>query len=286
MICPPEENIFRLIDGELSPRQEEAVLAHLESCPACRALYEKIKAAATVLKDCRSAAVQPQRRKISHCPDYETIIAYADGSMVEGAKRKKIAAHLARCDRCARKAARALETVRLLERIEEEGLRQVPPKLAERARERFFLPRSCSLGRITFKLKELAEDLREGFEYLRKPPRLAPAVAEGAAIFGGGQTSSPRKVGRKEWELRSPGLRITLKAKPAAGGKADLSVSISDDRARPLGATHLKLEKAGREMASRTTGKKGGASFPGLKPGDYRLFIARRKGSYLDFRIS
>jgi len=285
MNCPAEENIVRLIDGELSLREEEAMAAHLESCPACRALYEEIYAAANALKDHHSTTIAPRRRKSSRCPDDETLIAYADGSIVGEKERKGIASHLARCDVCARKVARAMETVRLLKRIVEEGPRKVPPELAKRVRDHLSSPRTRPLGQFIFKLEELRENLGRGFEYLRRTTLPAPVVAEGAAVFKVGEKKRPQKASRREMSLSAPDFLIILKVKPMAAGKADLSVGLSDKRSRPLERVGLKLEKEGKEFQSRTTGKKGGASFRGLKPGEYRLFIRFREESYLDLSI-
>lgn len=289
MNCPPEEKIIRLIDGELSPPEKKAVQDHLIDCPGCRSLYEELKLTSGVLKHYRAGITTPRPENSPSCPDEEIIIAYADGSIIDGKKRKEIAAHLARCDYCAMQAAGARETARLLKQIEGEGPRKVPPGLAARARDRFFPGGTVVLGRIIFKLEKLREGFNKLFEYGRPIPQTATGVAEAPSVFKAGEelreTKQPEDGTGEYRELRGAGLSVAVKLRQTGSGRADLGIRLTDERARPLSGIRLKLEKGRKEIKSRTTGSRGGASFQGIKPDKYRLLICHRKGAYLDLRI-
>lgn len=305
MSCPAKEKLARYLDGELGEREKRAVEAHLRGCSSCRSFLGKQKDRDRALRACRKTG-----RKRADCPDREMILAYADGNPLGGEERKRVAAHLAGCDRCALRAAEAKETVRLVERLQKEGGEAVPSYLQDRVRERLLPKEPFRLGRIMVELKKILKQRENGSayplpellfqpapDYVREPrPEGGDAYASRpSADFeeeaprpkveeaGRGKKRKPEPEARREF--RTARLRAEVVMRSASPRNADLHIRLTDELKKPRAAVPLILLRGGKRLRTGKTGDGGSASFRKLPAGKYRLLIHHRPRVYLDLDI-
>jgi len=276
MKCPSRQQLDRHLDGELSEGERLPLEEHLSGCPACRKVLKTMQAAAAALQ-----AAGPARSPV--CPDRETLLAYADGSLRNPRERRRIVDHIGACDRCALLAAEALETVRAAREIEAQGPPPVPPYLAARVRARLFPREPVRLGRVVVVLADLLQRMVEVFEFpdavplagaVREPSAPYPGVAAGRSPGPSPATAGPREVFRTRVELR-----------PGPSATAEMGIRLADRAGEPLSGVALRLEREGKLLARRATGSRGGAVFRDLRAGSYRLVIRHVRERHLAVRI-
>lgn len=283
MKCPRKEQLARYLDGEIPEQSKLPIRKHLLSCPECRARLKSMRKADSFLR----GYLHPHLAPRPNCPDEETIIAYAEGSLADRDERRRITAHLAGCDYCAVRTAGALETIRLREELEEKGLEPVPRHLTERARERFGVRKPASLGRVLARLADLRERFQRSFEFVLPEPAFS-VVMEPAAPY---ETDQRRDEDTPAPDNKVPGRkllsgRVTIEIAPSSSGKADLRISLTDELDRPQTGIDLQLQRGENTLQTRKTSRRGEAGFREIETGCYRLLIPHREGIFLDILIN
>jgi anti-sigma factor RsiW len=94
--CPEKSIIMELALGALEGHEEREAREHVASCHECSVDLARIEEVADLLK--RVAGEAPLDRA-SGCPDGETLLAYADGSLRAEAETS-VESHLAACPAC------------------------------------------------------------------------------------------------------------------------------------------------------------------------------------------
>jgi hypothetical protein len=315
MKCFSQEHISRYLDGELSTRERESVESHLRDCPECRAMVKQERAMNRSLRFYGEVEPGAAAKLTPECLDTETLLAFADGSISDEEEQRRIDSHLAVCDACARKAAGAMKTARLVAEIEKILPEPVPPYLREKVRERLFPEAPVRIGRIFLELGQLWKQVATPLEY--PPPvagyRIAPALirethpqeieysikvdrepydleekARPEKTDGLLPAKKKRKAakGGLAWAFQTKrmGARVEMRATPSR--KALLKLNLFDDREKPLAGIRVTLLKEGKKIGISRTGKRGGASFCELSKGGYRLLIRHRPEYSLDLDIT
>ncbi len=204
-------------DGELVHGEKRKVEEHLASCPACRALLEKIGRFDAVIRASSSPPFGRPPLADSECPGAEAIAALMEDGIEAADERARVAAHVARCPACAVKAAEAMETSRLVERLEARGLESPPGTLVEavrakvRAKVRPEAP--AMMGEIVASIRELIDRFASWAG--GAPASAAAVVAEACADFTADRPTPAPPAAEKGAKPPSPRTR----AKAPRGGK-------------------------------------------------------------------
>lgn len=101
--CVDRTELERFLEGKLGPERMLAVECHLAECSICRS-----EAAAAPAFKRTAAGLGAVLIGAAECPDYETLSAFVEKTLVES-EGKEVAAHINSCELCAADVARIEE---------------------------------------------------------------------------------------------------------------------------------------------------------------------------------
>ena len=98
MKCPRPDELLRLVasGGDSAPE----VAAHLESCPECQALLDRLAISRPSEALTRLVAENPPTA-VGSCPEPEELAAWCDGTSLSDPMVEEIGSHVVQCESCA-----------------------------------------------------------------------------------------------------------------------------------------------------------------------------------------
>lgn len=105
------EDLFSLIDGDLSPEQRDCIINHIKSCAECKNLMIE------VLDYEKQLQLFFKEEQYPKCPSARTLLSYAQ-SCLESFERDAVKEHLSICPACQFRLEIAKEAIEDLDTFE------------------------------------------------------------------------------------------------------------------------------------------------------------------------
>lgn len=93
-----DADLSRLLEGDVSQEEQDALQEHLRSCPECTARWERISAGARYVESLLFEAVRRGRTSDS-CLSEDLLVGFINQTL-DSEKRSMVEQHLAQCARC------------------------------------------------------------------------------------------------------------------------------------------------------------------------------------------